>query len=147
MRLGARDLSSIPAGNLRVGHEAFAALWHAAEAKAKESASHGQTDWLAGGVSITCRWLARAAVEFNGRRRLPLSPITHRSPPASEELIEDEYLAAVAMEAQPSEQRLYGDRPGYVEAVVATLRWAWRRNGPVPNLTSVGPLAPTTARP
>lgn len=147
MHVGARHLSSIPTDNLRVGREEFAALWLAAEAQAEESAPLGQTAWGAGGVAITCRWLAVATVEFNGRRRLPLSPITHRPRPAFEELIEDEYLAAVAMEAQPSEQRLYGDRPGYVEAVAATLRWAWRRNGPAPSLTSVAALAPTTPRP
>ena len=90
--------------------------------------------------------MAGAAVEFNGRRRLPLSPITHRSRPAFEELIEDEYLAAVAIEVQPPEQRLYGDRPGYVEAVAATLRWAWRRNGPAPSPTNFAALAPTTPR-
>jgi len=146
MRVAARDISATPACNLRVGREAFAELWLAAEAHADRSASLGRTDWVAGGVSITCRWLAAAIVEFNGRHRLPLSPITHSSRPAFEELIEEEYLAAVAMEAQPPEQRLYGDRPGYVEAVAATLRWAWRRNGPVPDLTSVDPLAPTTTR-
>lgn len=147
MRVTARDPSSIPASNLRVGREAFAELWLTAEAQAEKSASLGQTDWVAGGVSITCRWLAMAVVELNGRRRLPLSPITHRSRPAFEELIEEEYLAAVAMEAQPPEQRLFGDRPGYLEAVAATLRWAWRRNGPVPDLASLPQLAPTTARP
>lgn len=145
MRVTARDLSAIPASNLRVGREGFAEFWVAADAQAL--ATHGQTDWAAGGAAITCRWLAGAMVEFNGRRRLPLSPITHRSRPAFEELIEAEYLAAVAMEAQPPEQRLYGDRPGYVEAVAATLRWAWRRNRPVPDLASLASLTPTTARP
>ncbi|MGD9525166.1 MAG: hypothetical protein AB7L91_14460 [Dehalococcoidia bacterium] len=147
MRVTERDLAGVPASNLRVGLEKFAALWLAAEAQAEVSTSHSQTDWVAGGVSITCRWLAGAVVEFNGRRRLPLSPVTHSSRPAFEELIEEEYLAAVAMDAQPPEQRLYGDRPGYVEAVAATLRWAWRRNGPLPDLTSVAPLSPTSVRP
>ncbi|MEU7811836.1 hypothetical protein [Pseudonocardia sp. NPDC049154] len=149
MHVGARHLSSIPTGNLRVGREAFAELWLAAEAQAEQSASLGQTDWVAGGVAMTCRWLAGASVEFNGRRRLPLSPIMHGSRPAFEELIEAEYLAVVSMEAQPLEQRLYGDRPGYVEAVAATLRWAWRRSGPVPDLrpANTAPPVPTAVRP
>jgi hypothetical protein len=70
-----------------------------------------------------------------------------RSRPAFAELIEAEYLAAVAMEALPPEQRLYADRPGYVEAVAATLRWAWRQSGPVPDLVGLAPLAPTAIRP
>ncbi|MCE3551339.1 hypothetical protein LWC33_07720 [Pseudonocardia sp. RS11V-5] len=148
MRVTARDLSSIPASNLRVGHEEFAELWCAAEAQADSSAVRRGTDWVAGGVAMTCRWLAGATVELNGRRRLPLSPITHRSRPAFEELIEAEYVAAVGMEAQPPEERLYGDRPGYVEAVAATLRWAWRRSGPVPDLRLVNAApVPTAVRP
>jgi hypothetical protein len=149
MPVTASDPFAIPARNLRVPDADFAVLWHAADARAEEAASLGETDWVAGGVAMTCRWLAGAAVEFNGRRRLPLSPITHSSRPAFEELIEAEYLAAVSMEAQPPEQRLYGDRPGYVEAVAATLRWAWRRNGPVPDLrpADVLPPVPTAVRP
>lgn len=101
MRVPERHLAAIPACNLRVGREEFAALWLAAQAQTEVSASRSETDWVAGGVAMTCRWLAGATVEFNGRRRLPLSPITHRSRPAFEELIEAEYLAAVAMESQP----------------------------------------------
>jgi hypothetical protein len=149
VRVTTRNLAVVPAGNLRVVHEEFAVLWSTAEAQAESFAIRRETDWVAGGVAMTCRWLAGAAVEFNGRRRLPPSPITHRSRPAFEELIEAEYLAAVAMEAQPPEQRLYGDRPGYVEAVAATLRWAWRRSGPVPDLQPVNaaPPVPTAVRP
>lgn len=146
MRVTARDLAAVPASNLRVGQELFAELWSGAEEQADSHAIRHETDWVAGGVAMTCRWLAGAAVEFNGRRRLPPSPITHRSRPAFEELIEAEYMAAVSMEAQPPEQRLYGDRPGYVEAVAATLRWAWRRSGPMPDLRPASP-APTAVRP
>lgn len=132
VRVTERELAAIPPGNIRVPSGEFGALWSAAEERSTEQGERGVTDWVAGGVSITCRWLARAVTEsYNGRRRLPTAPVTRTSKLAYEELIEAEYLAAEAVAARgPS--ALVSDRPGYVEAVRQTLRWAWRANGPCP---------------
>jgi hypothetical protein len=129
-----RDLRRIPSGNLRVGLAEFGAVWSAAEEQAAAKARHGVTDWAAGGVRMTSRWLAGAVTESRGgRRRLPVAPITRTTSPAIEERIEAEYLAAVALAAK-ADSALVSDRPGFIEAVVATLRWAWRRSGPAPRL-------------
>lgn len=86
-------------------------------------------------MTITCRWLAGAVVETRGSRRLPMSPITQSGSAAVEELIEVEYLAAVVLSGHSS-SRLITGRPGYVQAVVETLGWAWRRNCPAPSFAS-----------
>lgn len=49
---------------------------------------------------------------------------------AYEELIEEEFLAAELLDVRRPD--LVADRPGWCEAVRATLRWAWRREGPPP---------------
>lgn len=127
------DLQRMRPENLRVSVPDFGAVWAAAEHQASVRAEAGVTDWYAGGVLLTCRWLAGAVVEYRGRRRLPVAPITRRTSPAMEELIEAEYLAAVTLAANPV-SALVVDRPGFLEGVVATLGWAWRRNGPLPRL-------------
>ncbi|GAY09627.1 hypothetical protein [Pseudonocardia sp. N23] len=138
MRFDEREIEKIRPGNLRVPRSEFAALWDTAEVQASELAASGYTDWVSGGVAMTCRWLAGAVVvSHDGQRQMPIAPITRHERPAFEEVIEAEYLAAVAMEVRPPRERLYGDRTGYVEAVLATLRWAWRRSGPVPDLRPV----------
>jgi hypothetical protein len=132
MRVTDRDLDRIPAGNLRVSREEFGALWAAAEEHAMAQAARGITDWHSGGVLITCRWLARAVTEFNGHRQLASRPVTPGNRLAFEELIEAEYLAVETLAVRRPAPLLVTSRPGYVDAVRATLRWAWRRNGPVP---------------
>ncbi|ODU04276.1 MAG: hypothetical protein ABS81_11040 [Pseudonocardia sp. SCN 72-86] len=125
------DLRLVRVENLRVGLNEFGAVWAAAEERASARAAAGETDWFAGGVLLTCRWIAGACVEYRGRRRLPVAPITRRSAPAIEELIEAEYVAAVILASNPVSP-LVVDRPGFLDAVVATLSWAWRRAGPPP---------------
>ncbi|WP_328304475.1 hypothetical protein [Actinomycetospora sp. NBC_00405] len=49
---------------------------------------------------------------------------------AYEELIEAEFLAAERLEE--TRPHLVRSRPGWCEGIRATLRWAWRREGPPP---------------
>lgn len=117
--------------NIRVPAADFGAVWSAAERRSATQAARGVTDWYAGGVVVTCRWLAGAILaDRTGRRQLPYSPATERSARAYEELIEAEYLAAEGLDlARPD---LVEYRPGWCEGIRATLRWAWRCNGPAP---------------
>lgn len=125
------DVARIPPGNLRVPRAEFAAVWAAAEQLCDEKAGRGITDWYAGGVAITCAWLAAAVVETRAAGRHPAySPVTKRRAMAYEELIEAEFLAAELLDVRRPD--LLVDRPGWCEAVRATLRWAWRHEGPPP---------------
>ena len=83
------DLERVRLGNLRVGLAEFGSVWTAAEERVSAQARAGVTDWFAGGVVLTCRWLAGAVVEYRGRRRLPVAPITRRTSAAIEELKAD----------------------------------------------------------
>jgi hypothetical protein len=125
------DVASIPPGNLHVPREEFVAVWKAATVRDEEQAEHGVTDWYTGGVAVTCRWLASAPMRSaTGPGRPTRSPATRRARIAHEELIEAEYLAAETLErCRPD---IVVHEPGWREAVRATLRWAWRRNGPPP---------------
>jgi hypothetical protein len=135
MRVTERDVDRIPPGNLRVPRRDFGMLWAAAEQRSEEQGSHGVTDYSAGGIATTCRWLARATVDGPGGRRRPASaPITSTSRAAQEELIEAEYVAAETLAARPAPPDWLARQPGYLEAVCATLRWAWRGGGTPPAL-------------
>jgi len=135
------DIARIPVRNLRVSRAEFAAVWAAAERRCHEQADRGITDWYAGGVAATCQWMAGATVRTrSGRRFLAYSPVTDRTETAYEELIEAEYLAAEMLDVR--QPQLAAARPGWCEAIRATLRWAWRRNGPPP---LVMPAAASTA--
>lgn len=124
------DIARIPVGNLRVSRGEFAAVWAEAERRDAEHGGVGITDWYSAGVVVTCRWLARAVVPFNGRRMLARSPATGQRTSAYEELIEAEYLAAEELNLRQPD--LLEFRPGWVEAIRATLRWAWRHEAPPP---------------
>lgn len=127
----AAALDRVPVGNIRVPRADFGVVWTAAEARSRREAAQGVTDWYAGGVVATCRWLAEAVVtDRTGRRELPYSPATDRCVRAYEELIEAEYLAAEGLDL--SRPDLLRHRPGWCEGIRATLRWAWRCNGPAP---------------
>ncbi|MFC4950785.1 hypothetical protein [Pseudonocardia sp. GCM10023141] len=131
MEVTENDIARIPVRNLRVPRDAFVAVWAAAERRCFEQGDRGVTDWYAGGVAATCQWMAGAIVRTQtGRRFLAYSPATDRSATAYEELIEAEYLAAELLDVRRPE--LLETRPGWCEAIRATLRWAWRRNGPPP---------------
>lgn len=121
----------IPPGNLRVPRIEFAAVWRAAERQGREQGERDVTDWYAGGVALTCRWLAGTVAMTRTGRQLPAAaPVTNRSVRAYEELIEAEYLAAEQLDVRQPD--LVASRPGWCEGIQATLRWAWRREGPPP---------------
>lgn len=125
------DVARIPPGNLRVPRAEFAAVWATAERLSAEEDASDDGDWYPTAVVITCRWLATSVVQTRNGRGLPAhAPVSKRSTSAYEELIEAEYLAAELLDMR--EPELLHLRPGWVEGVRATLRWAWRREGPPP---------------
>ncbi|GAA4895645.1 hypothetical protein [Actinomycetospora straminea] len=125
------DVAAIPVGNICVPHADFVAVWRAASDRDHEDFSRGGQGWYAAGVATTCRWLATAPSRLaNGLTDPTPAPATHRTALAYEELIEAEFLAAERLaETRPELTR---SRPGWCEGVRATLRWAWRRQGPPP---------------
>lgn len=125
------QIARIPVGNLRVSHAEFAAVWASAERQSRKHAEKDSTDWYAGAVALTSRWLAGAAyVSPRGVAEAAPSPITLSAAAANEELIEREFQAAELLKTR--DPRLAADRPGWCEGIQATLRWAWRRQGPAP---------------
>ncbi|SDG28091.1 hypothetical protein SAMN05216377_110140 [Pseudonocardia oroxyli] len=138
VRVTERDLQQIPPGNLRVPRGEFGALWTAAEELNAANGERGVLDWAPAGVALTCRWLARAVSQTSNGRRIPTpAPVTDRAVLAFEEAIEAEYLAAEKLLARPVTPAMVITQPGYVEAVAATLRWAWRVQGAAPVLVPV----------
>lgn len=137
------DIARIPAGNLAVSREAFGRLWREVEACAEAEAETGMGTSTAqtAGMVLTCRWLARATMEVNGRRFLAVRPVGRGSPLAYPELIEAEYVAAESAMERGPRGRPSHVMPGYLESVCAVLRWAWRRNGPRPGLPETAPGA------
>jgi hypothetical protein len=128
-------LAAVPPGNLRAPRAEFGAVWAAAEQLNRENTERAGSDWYPAGVVATCRWLATAVVQRStGRRHLAYSPVSHRSAPAYEELIEAEFLAAERLDVQRPD--LVEHQPGWCEAIRATLRWAWRHEGPPPLVLS-----------
>ncbi|GAA4893162.1 hypothetical protein [Actinomycetospora straminea] len=123
------DISGIPAANVRVSQRSFVALWRAANALDAEAGKQASTDWYAGAVALTCRWLATAPARTVRGGGLVRAPATRRRVLAYEELIEEEYLAAQSLEQRRPD---LAARPGWCEGVRATLRWAWRAEGPPP---------------
>jgi hypothetical protein len=131
MEVTEEDVERIPVRNLRVPLDEFVGVWAAAERRNVEQAERGITDWYAGGVAVTCRWMARAMVRpASGPRHLARPPVSRHDERAYEELIEAEYLAAELLSVRRPD--LARSRPGWSEAIQATLRWAWRRSGEPP---------------
>ncbi|MGH3614189.1 MAG: hypothetical protein ACRDRK_16660 [Pseudonocardia sp.] len=125
------DIARIPVRNLRVPRDEFGALRVEAQRLSRERAERGVTDWYLGGVVTTCQWLAGTIVRTSNGQRFPAySPASGKTATAYEELIEAEYLAAELLDVR--QPRPATSRPGWCEGVRATLRWAWRRNGPSP---------------
>lgn len=126
------DIARIPVGNLRVSRDGFAAVWAAAERQCSELGERGVTDdWYTAGVAVTCAWIATATVRpVSGRSFAARSPVTRTTALAYEERIEAEYLAAEQLDVRRPD--LLTSRPGWCEGIRATLRWAWRHNGPAP---------------
>ncbi len=127
MEVSAADVARMPAGNLRVPRAEFAAVWAAAEAHQEEQARRRVADWYGAGVVMTCRWVAGATVRpANGPWRPARSPVTERLNQAYEELIEAEYFAAERLAMRRPVPDWLAARPGWIEAVLATLDWSWR---------------------
>jgi len=135
VELTARVIDEIPRGNLRVPRSEFVAVWADAARLCDEQERGGVGGgWYAAGVAHTCRWIAGATVVFNyphGPKARPASaPITSREARAHEELIEAEVLAAERM-AIRHPNGIEG-RPGWLDAIAATLTWVWRGSGVLP---------------
>jgi len=127
------DIARIPAENLHVSRAEFVAVWTAAERRQTEQARQHVTDWYVGGVVVTCRWLARAIVRpATGPFRPARSPVTHTTKMAHPELIEAECVAAELLDMRRPRPTWLEGRPGWSQAIVATLNWAWRRTGGPP---------------
>lgn len=124
MQVTEADIARIPRRNVRVPVDEFARMWRAAEQNDEHS-------WYRAGVAMTCRWMATATVRPDSGRWYPaFAPVTHKSGRAYEELIEAEYVAAEKLDM--NRPWWLSNRPGWIEAVCATLRWAWCRSGPPP---------------
>lgn len=122
-----RDVEAIPAANLHVAREEFVALWSEAERLVVDR----RGGWYTVGVAQTCRWLADATVRpASGAWYRQPAPVTERSGSAYPERIEAEVLAAHRLLARRPSPAWLLNRPGWLEGVVATLEWAWGRNGP-----------------
>ena len=133
VRVTDSDIARIPAANLRVPRAEFAALWTTAEQLCDDQNRRGVTDWYAGGVAATCEWLAAAVLRpGTGPPQAAYSPATGRSARAYEELIEAECVAAEQLLARRPVPPTLRRRPGWIEGIVATLRWAWRRSASPP---------------
>jgi hypothetical protein len=127
VELTTADIAGIPRGNVRVPLADFVALWRTSE---RHQEIH-PGDWYSAGVVMVCRWLARATVRpSTGRWYLADAPATGRTVLAVEELIEAEYLAVVKLAMRQPRPAWLADRPGWIEAVEATLHWAWHGYGP-----------------
>lgn len=123
-------VAAIPRGDIRVPRDEFAALWRAAE-----HAQEIENTWRTAGFVMTCRWLARATVRpREGQPYMARSPVTGRTVSAIEELIDAELLAAEKMALRRPVPPRVLNRPGWLDAVIATLTWAWLGRGepPVP---------------
>jgi hypothetical protein len=124
-------LSEVPVGNLRVPRDEFGALWNEAERLSAAQAGRAAPDWYPAAVAMTCRWLAGAVVQDRAGRRAPApAPATRRRTRAIEETVEAEYMAAEQLDRRRPD--LVKHQPGWCEGIRATLRWAWRREGPCP---------------
>src|SRR6266568_5726502 len=120
------DLDRIPAENVNVPLQEFGRGWFAAEERHDDRVRRKVPDWYGAGVVVTCRWLAWAIVRPpTGRQRPTRSPVTGRMSMAYPELIEAECVAAELLDMR--RPAWLADQPGWIEAIVATLNWAWRR--------------------
>jgi hypothetical protein len=131
MEITAQHIEQIPRGNLRVPRAEFAAVWIATERMLDNARAQNRADWYAAGVAITSRWIATSNYWSILKRWEPAyAPISTRHTTAHEELIEDE--CAVAEQWAARHPAGMNGRPGYLEAVLATLRWVWRGSGVPP---------------
>ena len=133
VEVSARDVAKIPRGNIRVPRDEFAAVWRESEHRNEALGARGESDWFNAAVCVTCRWLARATVRpETGRWYTVSAPVTGKAPLAYEELIANECLEAEKLALRRPVPDWLQRRPGWVDGILATLEWAWRRNGRPP---------------
>jgi hypothetical protein len=124
----AADIAKIPAANLGVPRATFAALWVTAERLHDERAQQRISDWYSAGVVMTCRWLAGATVRpETGPPHPARSPVTGHTNCAYQELIEAEYIEATKLAMCQPRPAWLEQRPGWIEAIEATLHWVQHR--------------------
>ena len=116
--------------NLRVSRAAFASVWTIADRM--RFAANTELNWYSAGVIVTCEWLAGSHHDRYRREGIVTarSPVGDRMTRATEDSIEAEYQAAELMAMR--RPWLLEQRPGWCEGIRATLRWAWRNEGPPP---------------
>lgn len=132
VRVTEAEVARIPATNLRVPRGEFVALWIAAEL-ACDAQTGATSQWYSAGVAATCEWLATAPrIAEVGAYRPACSPATGRTARAHEELIETELLAAERLASREPRPARLARRPGWIEGIVDTLRWAWLHDGAPP---------------
>ncbi len=125
----AQMIDEIPRGNLHVPRAEFVAVWSLAEARSAENSTNGTGDRYVVGVVVTCRWIAGVleTSSLTGQVQPARAPLSLRTARAHEELIEAETLAAERQLARHPDG--LDSAQGWLEAIVATLRWAWRGSG------------------
>jgi hypothetical protein len=143
VRVTDAHVGAVTAVNLRIPRTDFAAVWAASERRWMGGSPQSSADWYAAGVAVTCQWLAGAVVPHSlyGGRGPAHSPVTEREAAAYEELVEVEFLAAERLAMRRPRPRWLLNRPGWIEGICATLRWAWRRSGPPPLPLPAAPAA------
>ena len=110
------DPGRISIGNLAgVSPTEFIEVWNQAEGLLADRPS----SWALYGVAGTCRWLA------GGEGCAAHAPVSRSTRSATPELVERELLLARMLVARRPAPEWVAGRPGWVEAVVATLEWAW----------------------
>ena len=124
----AEHIAEVPAGNLRVPREEFAAVWVRAETLHDQRTARQISDWYSAGVVATCRWLARATIcPATGPSHPARSPITGHTE-AHQSLIEAEYIEAARWALCQPQPTWLEQRPGWIEGIEATLLWAWHHH-------------------
>jgi hypothetical protein len=134
MQLTAADIERIPRDTIRVPKRDFVELWIAAE----RDVDADPMDWYAVGIVMTCEWLAGATVRppTVQRPHLAYAPVSGRERiPMAEDVVQELQDTEVAAIQRPN---WVASRGEWIDAVVATLNWAWRRQAP-PVLPSARP--------
>ena len=126
MQLTAADVERIPRDTIRVPRRDFVELWIAAE----RDVDADPKDWYRVGIVMTCRWLAGVTVRPRSGRRpyLAFAPVSARDRrPMAEDVVDELQQAEVAAIRRPDWVVSRGE---WIDAVVATLNWAWLRQAP-----------------
>jgi hypothetical protein len=127
MDVTAEHVVNIPAENLRVPREVFAAVWRRYEAIEEQPAL--LTSYVTG-VIFTLRWLSGQLLPSPfgpGRFDWPLSPARYLAVRATPETIQEEFLAALRVVRTES-----GPAGEVARAAIDTIEWAWYGSGHPP---------------